>query len=264
MYIEITHDYDVEEVAKDIRSFYFREGITVQEFTKLVEALDPERYLELHYRSVLEKVDGELPDELVNLLLTSRLTIGNIISSCKISDTMIQDIIDNHLDDVDGEVLISNQDLTFEQFETVIKNGYEIYTESLGSMLGDLRNVEYALYVVNNWNSIPSLQNEDIDEFRYSLFNGFGSVLLSDEDCRTLFGFVRPSFSSEDLRGHEPCSEGWKRAYKWAGRSDTKYTWNEFIARHILANQDDLVCAKADLEWLAETQSDEENYFDHW
>ncbi|AMM44090.1 hypothetical protein FDG95_gp452 [Pectobacterium phage vB_PcaM_CBB] len=264
MYIEITHDYDVKEVAKDIRSFCFRDDITVKDFIALVEELEPERYLELFYRNVLENVKGELPDDLVELLLTSQLTVGHIIGSCKVSDAMVQNIIDNRLREVDSEKLISTQNLTFEQFETVLKNGSDIYTSSLGSMLGDLRNVEYALYVIDNWDQIPSIADEDIAEFRYYLFNGFGSVLLSDEECLKLFGFVRPAFSSEELREHEPCTEGWKRAYKWAGRSDTKYTWNEFIARHILANQNNVEGAKSDLEWLAESLSDEQDYFDHW
>lgn len=264
MYIEITHDYDVKEVAKDIRSFYFRNDITVEDFTSLVEELEPERYLELHYRDVLAKVKGELPDELVNVLLSSKLNLENIISACKVSDSMVQNIIENSLRDVDGEHLIRTQNLTFEQFETVIKNGSDIYSSSLGSLLGEIRNVEYAMYVIDNWDNIPSIADDSIDEFRYPLFNGFGSVLLSDEESKKLFGFVRPAFSSEELREHEPCAEGWKRAYKWAGRNDTKYTWNEFIARHVLANQDNVEGAKSDLVWLAESLSDEQNYFDHW
>lgn len=264
MYIEITNDYDVKEVANDIRSFCFRDDIKVEDFVALVEELEPERYLELHYRNVLENVKGELPDELVELLLTSQLTVDHVIGSCKVSDAMVQNIIDNRLRDVDGEKLISTQNLTFEQFEIVIKHGSDIYASSLGSMLGDLRNVEYALYVINNWDHIPSISDEDVGEFRYYLFNGFGSVLLSDEECQKLFGFVRPSLSSEELREHEPCAEGWKRAYKWAGRNDTKYTWNEFIARHVLANQDNVDGAKSDLEWLAESLADENDYFGHW
>lgn len=266
MYIEITDNFEVKEIAKDIRNYRFCNDITVQELSNLVEELSPDNYMELHYRDVLENVKGELPDELVNVLTSSRLNLDHIISAkCKLSDAMVQDIIDNHLSTVDAEYLISFHNLSFEQFKTVVNNGTNIYASSLASAIGHSRNVEYALYVVRNRENIDALRtDDDINIFRYNLYNDFGSVLLSDSECRELFGFVRPAFSSIELRDQSPCTEGWKRAYKWAGRTDTKYSWNEFIARHVLANQDNVEDAKADLDWLAESLSDDHDYFDYW
>lgn len=264
MYIEITAQHDVEEVAKNIRNFYFRDVISLEEFTNLIEHMDPDQYVELYYRDIMKNVKEVLPDSLVELLTTSNIKLEHIIRNNKVSDAMVQNIIDNHINEVDGEYLISNQNVTFEQFKTIIHNGTSVYTESLGSVIGDLRNVEYAMYIIQNWDSISALADDDIDEFRYPLFNGFGSVLLTDAESIALFGFVRPSMSSNILRDHEPCSDGWKRAYKWAGRNDTMYSWNEFIARHILANQDAVSDAKSDLEWLAESASDDRDFFHQW
>lgn len=264
MYIEITTDYDIKEVAEDIRSYYFREAISVEDITKLIEHLNPSTYPELIYRDILSSVEGELPDDLVNLLLTSNITMENIIRSNKVSDVVVQNIIDNHLADVDAEYLIGSQKLSMQQFVEIVHKGSSIYPGSLGDTIGDTRNIEFALYVVQNWDTIASLKDDDVNDFRYSLFNGFGSVLLTDQESSTIFGMIRPSISSNELREEEPCSEGWKRAYKWAGRNDVKYSWNEFIARHLLANQNDILGAKSDLQWLAETLSDNHSYFDHW
>lgn len=261
MYIEIETEYDVKEIAKDISNYVFNNPITVQELQNLVEELSPNQYRELIYRDVLEKVEEELPDDLVNVLLTADLSYSNIARYCKLSENTLKDFIDNHISKIDGEYLIQNQNITFEQFKHILHNGIDIYAESLGNVIGHLRNIEYAKYVLKNWNSINAFYGEYDNDFRSRIFVHFGSVLLSDEDCTELFGFVRPTFSTEDLRNQGPCPEGWKRAYKWAGRNDKQYTWNEFIARHVLANQDDIKSAINDLEWLADSVADDKEYF---
>ncbi|AFC21967.1 hypothetical protein GAP32_507 [Cronobacter phage vB_CsaM_GAP32] len=261
--IHITNNYDVKEVARELNDFNFNDDISLNDFSALVEEVDPSEYRKLLYAGVLSCVKEEVPQELAEVLVSSNISYDEIIRSLTLSDSMINNIITNHLDKVDGEVLMRQQGITDEQFVHIINYGYQIYPGSLGECIGELRNVEYAKYIINNWNSIPSLCDNDINDFRYALFNRFGSVLLSNDESMTLFGQVRPELSSEELRNYEPCAEGWKRTYKWAGRSDKKYSWNEFIARHVLANQDNVDGAKSDLEWLAETLSDEHDYFYH-
>jgi len=106
------------------------------------------------------------------------------------------------------------------------------------------------------------LESQDLSHFQYHLFIGFGSTILSDNDSRKIFGKVRPTMSSEELRSHEPCADGWRRCVKWAGRKETAYTWNEFIAQHILSSIDNVDNAKSDLEWLAESVADTHEWVD--
>lgn len=263
-FIHITNNYDVKEVARELNSFNFTDEISLNDFSALVEEVEPSEYRKLLYAGVLSCVKEEVPQELAEVLVSSNIQYNELISSLTLSDSMISNIIEHHLYKVDGEILLRQKGITHDQFVRVLNHGSNIYTGSLGECIGESRNVEYATYIINNWNSIPNLCDKDIDDFRYPLFNRFGSVLLSDAESMLLFGRVRPELSSEELRDYEPCAEGWKRTYKWAGRSDRKYSWNEFIARHVLANQDNVDGAKSDLEWLAETLSDEHDYFYHY
>lgn len=258
--VSITADFDVQMVAKDIKEFSF-ENISVQEFVNLVEYVEPQNYNML-MTNVLNYVNGVLPDDVLNLLLTGdNLNYNGILGSYKFNTEQLQNIIDNYINEIDIEYLLDNQELTFEQFVQAINNCKSFCPQSLGTVIGISRNVEYAKYIIENWNSIKHLSNRDITYFQYCLFDEFGSVLMSDADSVEIFGFARPSMSSEELRSYEPCRDGWSRTMKWAGRNDTKYTWNEFIARHVLANQDDVDNAKSDLEWLAESVREHNNYF---
>ena len=257
----INTDFDVKLIASNLRNFTFEDEISVQQFTDLIEHVDPCNYIHLMSR-VLPQVNGDLSDDVMELLLTSNdVDLDTIVSLHKFSPDKIQYLIVNYIEKLDIVNFIHNQALTFEQFVYLINNGSEISPESLGSAIGNSRKVEYAKYVVQNWKSIKKLMNMDISYFQFPLFEEFGSVLISDADSIEIFGFARPSMSSEELRTYEPCGDGWRRTCKWAGRTDTKYTWNEFIARHVLANPDNVEDAKNDLVWLAEAVRESNNYF---
>jgi hypothetical protein len=175
---------------------------------------------------------------------------------------MVKKLITSTDIDYTNIALISHQTLSLAQFKTIVTSDDYLDIQELATAIGESRNPEWAKFVVKSWNELEGTKDQDIKEFQYHLFIPFGSLILSDNDSRKLFGNVRPVMSSEELRSYEPCTEGWRRTMKWAGRSEVQYSWNEFIARHIMSSTDAVDSAKSDLVWLAESVSDEMNLFD--
>lgn len=262
-YIQITGQFDIPEVAKNIDDYRFESPISLEEFTELFENLHPDKYRALVYQDVLDNVKEEIPDAIVEVLVSSGMFYNDFIYHAKLKPTMIKKMISLKDEiDFDNTGLISNQNLSLAQFKTIITTSDYFDPEELADAVGESRNPDWAKFIVKSWNELLGTQNEELNVFQYYLFISFGSLILSDNDSRKLFGKVRPPMSSEELRAHEPCVEGWKRTMKWAGRSDVQYSWNEFIARHIMASTDAVESAKSDLVWLAESVADELDLFD--
>lgn len=261
-HIQITGQFDIVEVANNIEDYRFESPISLEEFTQLFENMNPRQYRHLLYQDVLENVQDEIPDAAVEMLVASGLYYNDFIYHAKLKPSMIKKLIASTDIDYESTGLISNQNLSLAQFKTIITTSEYFDPEELATSIGEARNPEWAKFVVKSWAELQSVEDEDITEFQYHLFINFGSLILSDNDSRKLFGKVRPVMSSEELRSYEPCAEGWRRTMKWAGRSDIQYSWNEFIARHIMSSTDAVDSAKCDLVWLAEAVADELDLFD--
>lgn len=261
-YIQITGQFDIQEVAKNINDYHFESPISLEEFIELFENLHPDKYRYLVYQDVLDNVQEEIPNEIVEVLVASGMFYNNFIYHAKLKSTMIKKIISSDEIDFDINGIISNQNLSLAQFKTIMTTGKYFNPEELADSIGESRNPDWAKFIVKSWNDLPGTKDEELKYFQYHLFIQFGDLILSDNDSRKLFGNVRPSMSSEELRSFEPCTQGWKRTLKWAELSDKKYSWNEFIARHIMASTDKVDLAKGDLTWLANVVADELNLFE--
>ncbi|QXO12217.1 hypothetical protein pEaSNUABM44_00556 [Erwinia phage pEa_SNUABM_44] len=262
--ISVKSNVELDEVIKDIGSYTFdREVITKEVFVSMVEKLNPTDYRRLYYNNVLEHFTancGQIDDEIAQVLLSGNIDLNSVVGCTKLSPEMIVDILTNHLDELSPSVMIEAQHISTEQLDLLLNSeDHELDVYSLGEAIATSGNVELAKHVVMNWDKFDNL--DDIDGFRTELFNGFGSVMIDHDDELIIFGLNRPSMCAEELREHEPCSEGWKRVLKWTPRNGQSYTWNSFIAFHLLANQDDLDNAKSDLTWLAEVVADDNSYF---
>ena len=261
-HIQITGQFDIVEVAQNIEDYRFESPISLEEFTQLFENMNPRQYRHLIYQDVLDQVQEELPDAVVEVLVSSGLDYDDFIFHSKLKSSMIKKLIASTDIDYEKTGLISNQNLSLAQFKTIMTTGDYFDPEELANAIGEARNPDWAKFIVKSWDELPGTQDEEVTDFQYHLFITFGSLILSDNDSRKLFGKVRPPMSSEELRSHEPCAEGWRRTMKWAGRSDVQYSWNEFIARHIMSSTDAVDSAKCDLVWLAESVADELDLFD--
>lgn len=261
-HIQITGQFDIVEVAQNIEDYRFESPISVEEFTQLFENMNPRQYRHLVYQDVLQNVQDEIPDAVVEVLVSSGLYYNDFVYQAKLKPSMIKKLIASTDIEYDRTGLISKQNLSLAQFKTIVTTSEYFDPEELADAVGESRNPDWAKFIVKSWNELPATQDEELNVFQYYLFISFGSLILSDNDSRKLFGKVRPPMSSEELRAHEPCAEGWKRTLKWAGRSEVQYSWNEFIARHIMASTDAVESAKSDLEWLAESVADELDLFD--
>lgn len=260
-HIQITGQFDIVDVANDIESYCFETPISLNEFTELFENMNPSKYINLIYQDVLEQVHEELPDDIVEVLVSSGLQYNDFICQAKLKPSMIKKLITSTDIHYEKNGLIAFQKLSLSQFKTIITTSEYLDPEELANAIGETRNPDWAKFVVKSWNELQGTENDELNNFKYHLFISFGSLILSDNDSRKLFGSVRPAMSSEELRSYEPCSEGWRRTLKWAGRSEEQYTWNEFIARHIMSNTDSVDSSKSDLVWLAEAVANDMDLF---
>lgn len=262
-HIQIAGKYDVKEVAQNIDNFRFSTPITLLEFINLFENMNPKDYRRLVYQDVLDQVSEPIPDSIVDVLVSSQdLSYNDFIYNSTIMPTLIKKLITENEDNFDRTGMISTQTLTTAQFKALIANADYLDASELAEAITEANNTEFAKFVVKNWDEISALESEELSTFQYHLFVGLGSTILTDNDSRKLFGKVRPTMSSEELRDHDPCPEGWRRCMTWAGRSEVRYSWNEFIARHILSSTDAVDSAKSDLTWLAESVADSVDLFD--
>lgn len=261
-YIEINSQYDVTEVAKNISDYRFVDTISVEQFINLFENMNPRNYNLLAYQDILTMVDGEIPDSVIELLVFTDLSYDDFICNAKLKPTMIKKLINNPDLDYNPVGLISYQKLTLPQFKTIVTTTSHIEVGDLAEAIGNAKNPDWAKFVVKSWDELSSVSTFDLNQFKFYMFIGFGPMILSDNDSRKIFGSVRPKMSSEELRSLDPCADGWRRTMKWAGRSETKYSWNEFIARHVLASINSVDATKSDLLWMAESYADEHHLFD--
>ena len=259
----ITTDYNVEEVSNNLGSFQFNNSISLNDFKNLIDVISPDLMRVLKYNGILEQVSEELPLELVQALVSTGIGYDIIINNSKFSNDTLDYIIENHLDEIEIINVIGRCNITFDQFKYLVHNKKKIPIRELAETIGDKKNLEYAMYIAQNWHDIKGINADYISVFRNEIFTNFGSMILSDSESRQLFGMAsRPTMSTEELRDYSPCPEGWKRVLKWSPRNNHKYTWNEFVARHILANMDELEEATNDLVWLAANASEGHGYFE--
>jgi len=266
--LEIKKELPIKEVAANLAQYRFNQDtpVSVEQLSQLINHIVPSDFSQLQYSNILQSTNEVLPLYLVKLLTEgTALNIDTVVRDCKIDSESIDYVISEHLDVVDAETLLTtSMPFTDEQIVKIITEGSDMYGTSLGETLGEKRNLELIKVVLRNKDSInfeDYNRTEAIAEMRYELFNYLGSVLMTDAESIEIFGFARPQMSSNKLRDYEPCAEGWRRVMKWAGRNDHMYSWNEFVARHILANQDNVEDCKSDIEWLASCLSDAEEYF---
>lgn len=265
--LEITKDLPIKHVAENLSYYGFGKNtpVSVEQLGELINHIEPKEFHKLHNSNIFHNIKEVLPLYMVKLLTEgTSLEIETVVCNCKIDSESIDYVISEHLDEVDAEILLTTSTLNDEQIVKIITNGSDMYGSSFGDILGKTRNLDLIKVVIRNKDLI-NFEDHDrtdaIDEMRYELFNYLGSVLMTDEESIEIFGFVRPPMSSNKLRNYEPCADGWRRVMKWAGRNDHMYSWNEFAARHILANQDKVEDCKSDIEWLASCLSDSEDYF---
>lgn len=265
--LDITKEVDIEHVAKNISSYRFHAPLAIDDLITLSSHLSPNEFNQLYSSQVLSNVQG-----VISLNVLKFLTDGTsldpyyVVCNTKLDLESIDYVIENCNSLVDAEPLISEQDLSNEQLLKVLES-YNIESAySLGEAIGGKRDVEMVKLVLRNWSNLKFTEQSDnstntLKSFRSELFERLSTLLMNEEDQLEIFGFVRPGMSSNELRDHEPCSQGWRRVIKWAGRSDVKYSWNEFVARHILANINNVEDATCDIEWLSNCLSEQHEYF---
>lgn len=255
--LEIKKDLPIKEVAKNLSNYRFNEDITVsvEQLLELITHLEPSQFDQLQYSYILASVTEVLPLSILELLTEdTALSLNTVIYNCKLDAECVSYIIDKHIDAIEIETMLGRLELSNEQVLKVISEGESVFGTTLGEVLGETKNLELIKFVLSNSESInfeDCSRESAILDMRYELFNYLSHVLMTDADSTAIFGKTRPPMSSEELREHDPCAEGWRRVLNWAGRNDTMYSWNEFVARHILANQHSIDDCKSDIEWLA-------------
>lgn len=224
--------------------------LSLSEFVKILDAMSPTEYEKLITENILSRVNEELPKYIFEVLLTCNLTYNNLITECKLSEGCIDYLIKNAIGDFHLSYLIKEQNISFEQIKLILNNP-DAHINMIIFMNKFKSNMEVISYIFNNYDDIHALNTiYNINGIRKILFYEQCYTILDDSYSMLFYGFVRPEVSIMQVIRLNPCVEGAERMHRWA-TYDKKYTWNEMIARHILANKDSASVAKTDITWLA-------------
>jgi hypothetical protein len=258
--LNITKEVSINEVANNLLKYKIDSPISVEELIQLASNLNPDEYMQLYNSDVLSMVKDPIPLQIF-LILTegTNLYIDYVISNCKLDEESIEYLIERQAEiSYDIVTLIYQQALSTEQIISLLTNSNSTHRgHFFGEIVGEKKDVELAKAFIDNWSNLNVSETSfnQLVSFKATLFEAFGATIISTEDQIKIFGAVRPTMTSNELRSYDPCRLGWRRVVKWAGRSDQRYSWNEFVARHILANVNNLSEAKDDLTWLSSTLS---------
>lgn len=258
--LNITKEVSINEVANNLLKYKIDSPISVEELIQLASNLNPDQYLQLHSVNALKMVNDVITLPILLLLIEgTNLDIDYVISKCKLDAESIEYLLERQAEiSYDIDTLIYQQALSTEQIISLLTNSNSTHRgHFFGEIVGEKKDVELAKAIIDNWSNlnVSGTSSNQLVSFKATLFEAFGATIISTEDQIKIFGAVRPTMTSNELRSYDPCRLGWGRVVKWAGRTDSRYSWNEFVARHILANVNNLSEAKDDLTWLSSTLS---------
>lgn len=238
---------------------------TQEELIKIIEDCDPRDYGSIYRSTGFEKfADIEIPHELALIMFESGITETVLFYYSRLEQRTVDYLIEQ----------------TFQNDNVGIGHVIRRYgadEERLRKMISlcpsfDMEDIVYeASYhgMIPECKLIMKLFDEYLDEYSHmskkdiqkSMFRNLSHIILDDELCVELFGVVRPRMSGNMVREYEPCVEGWQRVLKWANNDEVFYDWNTFVAKHTLANLDDMESVESDLSWLADVWADNAEHF---